>query len=266
MVFVAIDRPSLSDVSDIAICFSVLAGAVVLFVWNKLPVEVVALGAALTLWATGVLTIEQSIAGFGETTVLFIAALFVVSEGLDATGVTAWAGQQLIEKAGTSQTRLVILTMLLVALLTSLISVNGAVAALVPMVVVLAVRLGRSPSQLLMPVAFAAHAGSMLALTGEFSGTFSFGTDTVSSKGGLDVFLAAIYQVDGEPASAIGGGGSQDETAQDVAVGSVGAYMVGSFRGVAEFLTGAPTADEDGVQTITSQGNEDVLIWQGLPL
>ncbi|MCX6520638.1 MAG: SLC13 family permease [Actinobacteria bacterium] len=152
--------------SDIAICFSVLAGAVVLFVWNKLPVEVVALGAALTLWATGVLTIEQSIAGFGETTVLFIAALFVVSEGLDATGVTAWAGQQLIEKAGTSQTRLVILTMLLVALLTSLISVNGAVAALVPMVVVLAVRLGRSPSQLLMPVAFAAHAGSMLALTG----------------------------------------------------------------------------------------------------
>ena len=166
MVFVAIDRPSLSDVSDIAICFSVLAGAVVLFVWNKLPVEIVALGAALTLWATGVLTIEQSIAGFGETTVLFIAALFVVSEGLDATGVTAWAGQQLIEKAGTSQTRLVVLTMLLVALLTSLISVNGAVAALVPMVVVLAVRLGRSPSQLLMPVAFAAHAGSMLALTG----------------------------------------------------------------------------------------------------
>ena len=56
--------------------------------------------------------------------------------------------------------------MLLCAGLTALISVNGAVAALLPMVVVMAVRLGRAPSQLLMPLAFAAHAGSMLALTG----------------------------------------------------------------------------------------------------
>ena len=56
--------------------------------------------------------------------------------------------------------------MLLVAFLTALICVNGAVAALVPVVVVLAVRLGRSPSQLLMPLAFGAHAGSLLVLTG----------------------------------------------------------------------------------------------------
>ena len=97
---------------------------------------------------------------------LFIASLFVVSEALDSTGVTAWAGQQLIMRAGASRRRLVVLTMLLVAALTALISVNGAVAALVPMVVVLAVRLKLSPSQLLMPLAFAAHAGSMLALTG----------------------------------------------------------------------------------------------------
>jgi Na+/H+ antiporter NhaD/arsenite permease-like protein len=56
--------------------------------------------------------------------------------------------------------------MLLVAVLTAFISVNGAVAALLPVVVVTAIRLGRSPSQMLLPLAFAAHAGSMLALTG----------------------------------------------------------------------------------------------------
>ncbi|MFZ4718718.1 MAG: SLC13 family permease [Ilumatobacteraceae bacterium] len=152
--------------SDSTITFLILGIAVVLFVWNRLPVEAVALGVPLALWATGVLTIEQSVGGFGETTVMFIATLFVVSEGLDSTGVTAWAGQQLIAKAGDSQTRLLVLMMLLVALLTAVISVNGAVAALVPMVVVIAVRLGRSPSKLMMPLAFAAHAGSMLALTG----------------------------------------------------------------------------------------------------
>ena len=65
---------------------------------------------------------------------LFIASLFVVSEALDASGVTAWAGQQLIARVGESRTRLIVCTMLLVAVLTALINVNGAVAALVPVV------------------------------------------------------------------------------------------------------------------------------------
>jgi di/tricarboxylate transporter len=152
--------------SDMAITFSVLGGVVVLFVSNRLPVELVALAATLTLWATGVLELEQSLAGFGDASVVFIASLFVVSEGLDATGVTTWAGQQLIGRVGGSRTKLLVAMMLLVALLTAVISVNGAVAALLPMVVVLAVKLGHLPSKLLMPLAFGAHAGSMLALTG----------------------------------------------------------------------------------------------------
>lgn len=152
--------------SDMTISFCVLAGVVVLFVWNRLPVELVAIGAALTLYATDVLSLDEAIGGFGDPTVIFIATLFVVSEGLDATGVTAWAGQQMVNRVGDSRTRLMVVMMLLVAVLTALISVNGAVAALLPMVAVLAVRLGRAPSQLLMPLAFGAHAGSMLALTG----------------------------------------------------------------------------------------------------
>jgi di/tricarboxylate transporter len=153
-------------VSDATIVYLVLVAVVALFIWNKLPVEVVAVGSALTLAASGVLSLDQALAGFGDTTVLFIAALFVVSEGIDSTGVTTWAGQQLIDRAGASRTRLIILMMLLVALLTAVISVNGAVAALLPMVVVIALRVGRAPSSLLMPLAFGAHAGSLLALTG----------------------------------------------------------------------------------------------------
>ena len=119
-----------------------------------------------SLWATGVLELDEALAGFGDPTVIFIASLFVVSEALDAAGVTSWAGQQLIARVGDSRTRLIVLTMLLVAVLTALISVNGAVAALIPVTVVLAIRLGRPPSQLLLPLAFGAHAGSLLALTG----------------------------------------------------------------------------------------------------
>jgi di/tricarboxylate transporter len=152
--------------SDAAITYLVLVAAVLMFVWGRVPVAIVAIAVALALWATGVLELEQALAGFGDPTVIFIASLFVVSESLDATGVTAWAGQRLIASAGDSRTRLIVLTMALVAGMTALINVNGAVAALVPVVVVTAVRVGRPPSELLLPLAFGAHAGSLLALTG----------------------------------------------------------------------------------------------------
>lgn len=152
--------------SDVIITAAVLVVAVAAFISNRIPPGLVALGVALTLYVSGVLTPEQAIAGFGDSVIVFIAALFVVSEGLDATGVTTWAGQQLMRRAGNSPRRLVLAIMLLVAVLSALISVNGAVAALLPMVMVLAVRVGRPPSQLLLPTAFGAHAGSLLVLTG----------------------------------------------------------------------------------------------------
>lgn len=153
--------------SPIAYTGIIVAIAVVLFVTNKVPVVLVAMGTALGLWATGVLTLPQALGGLGDPAVIFIASLFVVSSGLEVTGVTAWAGQLLIKGAGEeSRTRLLLLMMALVALLVALISLNGAVAALLPVVVVIAVRLKRNSSQLLMPLVFAGHAGSMLALTG----------------------------------------------------------------------------------------------------
>jgi di/tricarboxylate transporter len=153
--------------SDITLTALIIGAAIVLFVWNRLPVVLVAMGVSLALWGTGVLSLSAALAGFGDPAVIFIAALFVVSAALERAGVTAWAGQQLIAQAGEdSRTRLLVLTSLLVALLTALISLNGAVAALLPVVVVMAVRLKRPPSQLLMPLVFSAHAGSLLALTG----------------------------------------------------------------------------------------------------
>ena len=105
--------------SGIAIMAAIILVAVILFVWNRLPVVIVAMGVALALSATGLLTLDQALAGFGDPAVIFIAALFVVSAGLERSGVTAWAGQLLIAGAGTeSRARLLLLTMLLVALVT----------------------------------------------------------------------------------------------------------------------------------------------------
>lgn len=152
--------------SDITMVFAIIAVVVGLFIWDRLPVVVVCFACALSLWASGVLTVNQSLAGFGDPATVFVASLFIASAALEKTGITARIGQLLYAGAGTSRTRLMLLMMLIVGALSALISVNGAVAALLPVVVVMAVRLGRPPSRLLMPLVFGAHAGSMLALTG----------------------------------------------------------------------------------------------------
>jgi len=121
--------------TDAVISLLVLAGTVGLFLTNRLPVEWIAVSSALALHFTGVLTLGEALAGFGDPAVILIAALFVVSEGLDATGVTAWVGQALVNKSGDSTRRLLILTMGLSAGLTALIGLNGTVAALLPMAV-----------------------------------------------------------------------------------------------------------------------------------
>jgi len=145
----------------------IVAAAMGLFIWNRLPVVVVAFATAIALWATGILTLQQALAGFGDPAVTFIASLFIVSATLESTGVTAWIGQRLVgDGSTTSAPRLLGLLMLLVAGLTALISANGAVAALLPVAGVAALRLGLPPSKLLLPLAFAAHAGSNLVLTG----------------------------------------------------------------------------------------------------
>ncbi len=146
--------------------FVILGLAIVAFLSGRVPLAVVAIGVALSLWATGVLTLPEALSGFGDPTVLFIASLFVISEALDASGVTAWIGRWVVRRAGRGRARLTVLIGVIAAVVTAFISINGAVAALVPIVVIIALRTGLVPSKMLIPLAFIASAGSLLTLAG----------------------------------------------------------------------------------------------------
>ncbi len=152
--------------SPATISLLTLGAVVALFLWNRYPVELVAFGAALTLYFTGVLDLGQALAGLSDPAVVFIAALFIVSEGLDATGVTTWVGQALGRFTGGQPRRILVGSMALVAMLTAIIGLNGSIAALLPVVVLLALRNSIPTSRLLMPLAFAGSAGGLLLLTG----------------------------------------------------------------------------------------------------
>lgn len=139
---------------------------VVLFVSDRLPVELIAVSSALALFGFGIITLPQAFSGFSEPAVVLIASLYVVSEGLDASGVTTWVGQKLVAMAGSGKGRLMLFTTLLSAVLTAFIGLNGTVAALLPIVIVMSLRQSLPPSRFLMPLAFAGSAGQLLLLTG----------------------------------------------------------------------------------------------------
>ncbi|MFO1107275.1 MAG: SLC13 family permease [Amaricoccus sp.] len=181
--------------SDLWSISAIVVAMVALFIWDRLPVIVVCIGAALALYASGILTLQESLAGFGDPAVIFVASLFVVSAGLEMAGITAWAGQILIARAGNSRARLLIWTMGFSGVLSALITLNGAVAALLPVVVVMAIRLGRSPAQLLLPLVYGGHAGSQLLLTGTPVSVLIAEASAEAGAGGFGYFAFALVGV-----------------------------------------------------------------------
>jgi di/tricarboxylate transporter len=149
-----------------AITFLVLAVTIPLFLWGRINPDIVAMSSAVALFLFGVITVDEAFAGFSSSTVIMIGALFIVGEGLTKTGVTDWGSNLIVAKAGTSLTRMLVVSMIGTALLSAFISNTGTVATLMPAIMTAAWVIGSSPSKLLIPVAFAANAGGLLTLTG----------------------------------------------------------------------------------------------------
>ncbi len=146
--------------------FAILAVAIGLFIWGRIRSDLVALMSVLALFLAGILTLDQALSGFSDSTVIMIAALFIVGDGLSRTGVTAWLGEKILELAGSSKARLLVVMMLGTALLSAFISNTGTVATLLPAVASASWRIGSVPSKLLIPLAFSANTGGLLTLTG----------------------------------------------------------------------------------------------------
>lgn len=152
--------------AQIIITLAIIAAAMVLFAWNRFPAAVVAVGAALALYFSGVLTMQETLGGFGDPVVILIAALLAIASGLETAGVGAWASQLLMRHTGTNETLRMVAIMIVAAIFSGLIGMNGAVAAMLPVTVAVAVKSGVVPSRIMIPLAFACLTGSKLTLLG----------------------------------------------------------------------------------------------------
>jgi di/tricarboxylate transporter len=152
--------------TELLLVLALLAAAVAMFARNHPRSDVVALLMIAALPLTGAIDTTEALAGFADPNVVLIALLFVVGEGLARTGVARRMGDWLVQRAGTSETRLIVLLMVLVTTIGSVMSSTGVVAIFIPIVLRIARNTGIPASQLFMPLSVAALVSGMMTLVG----------------------------------------------------------------------------------------------------
>jgi di/tricarboxylate transporter len=150
----------------IATVLAILVVAIILFVTERIRVDLVALMVLVGLALTNLVTPAEALSGFSSMAVITVWAVLILSAGLARTGVASLVGRQVLRLAGRSEARLSVVIMLTAGLLSAFMNNVGAVALLLPAVVDIARRTGRPPSKLLMPLAFAALLGGLNTLIG----------------------------------------------------------------------------------------------------
>src|SRR6202042_2677727 len=96
---------------DLTLVLLVLAAAIVMFVIDRPRMDAVALLVMVTLPFTGIISMNEALAGFSDSSIILIAALFVIGESLVRTGVARRLGDWLDTKAGSNENYLLILLM-----------------------------------------------------------------------------------------------------------------------------------------------------------
>ena len=151
---------------EIGFVLALLAAAMGLFASGKIPPDLLALGVLLTVVFTGVVDGDTAIAGFANPAVVTIGAVYVMSSGLTRTGVAYEIGRRIGRLCGTSERRLIAITMLVGSGVSGFMSAIGAAAILLPAVVTAAREMKVPISRILIPLSYAALIGNLLTLVG----------------------------------------------------------------------------------------------------
>jgi di/tricarboxylate transporter len=172
--------------TDNILVLVILAGSVVLFVSEKLRVDVIAMLVLITLSLTGLVTIEEAFSGFASPAVITVWSVYIVSGALFVSGVADKLASSMLRLAGANYIRILVVIMLTVGIMSSFMNNIGAVAILLPAVVSIGRSINVPPSKLLIPMAFVSLLGGKMTLIGTPPNILA--TSIMETYGGMQPF------------------------------------------------------------------------------
>jgi di/tricarboxylate transporter len=170
--------------SDGFIVLGILIGIVVLFVSEKYPLDIVAMLGLGVLLVSGLVSIQEGFSGFNNPATLTVAAMFVLSAGLQKTGATAAVGRLMVRFSRNHYTALVVI-MVIVTIMSAFVNNTAAVAVFIPLVTILATRRRMSASKLLIPLSYASQFGGVCTLIGTSTNLL---VSSISEEAGYGAF------------------------------------------------------------------------------
>lgn len=151
--------------SPISITLLLLLFAIIMFVWEKIPLAVTSMIVCIALVLFGILDVKSAFQGFVDSNVILFVAMFVVGGALFETGMANKVGG-LVTRFAKTERQLIISVMLITGLMSGVLSNTGTAAVLIPVVIGIAAKSGFARSRLLMPLVFGAAMGGNLSLIG----------------------------------------------------------------------------------------------------
>ena len=128
--------------------------------------DLVALLVLGTLAVSGLVTPPQAFAGFSNSAVITVWAMFILSDGLTRTGIADVISRQVMRLAGRREIPMIIVIMVTAAVLSAFMNNIGVAALMLPVVVDIARRTRIPVSRLLMPLAYSTLLGGLMTLIG----------------------------------------------------------------------------------------------------
>lgn len=172
------------------IVFALIGVALVIFVSEVIPNDMTALGIIVALAAFGILTPRESIQGFANTATITIVGMYMLSAGIQQTGLVQRLGLHLASFTKGSEKRALIATVGSTGPIAGFINNTPVVAIFIPMITDLAKKSGISPSKLLLPLSYAAILGGTLTLIGTSTNLLAseFAAELIDGRGPIGMF------------------------------------------------------------------------------
>ncbi len=149
-----------------AFILGLLGLLVVLMALEKPRADLAAMLALAALIVGGALEPHQALAGFSNPATVAVAAMFVLSAGLESSGLVRWLGDRLLKRGPSNAALLVLSCGLVIGPVSAFLNNTAAVAVFLPVALAACRQRGISPSRVLMPVSFFAMLGGTCTLIG----------------------------------------------------------------------------------------------------
>jgi len=167
---------------------TIILWALYLFTTEKFPVDITAMLIMIVLIVSGLVTPEQGVSGFSNTATITVLCMFILSAGVERTGVIQKIGNLVFGFVGESEILQLLMISLIIIPLSGFVNNTAAVAIFLPMILNLSNKSNTPATKLLIPLSFISMLGGTLTLLGTSTNILASSVLEESGVGGFSMF------------------------------------------------------------------------------